>query len=51
MLFAFTSLWYALAQAGWELIVARFLIGFADGNITICRTFVAQGSIDIYLNI
>jgi len=44
LLFSLSSLWYALATTGWELIVTRFLIGFADGNITICRTFVAQAT-------
>eukprot|EP00009_Paramoeba_aestuarina_P005881 CAMPEP_0201517632 /NCGR_PEP_ID=MMETSP0161_2-20130828/8695_1 /ASSEMBLY_ACC=CAM_ASM_000251 /TAXON_ID=180227 /ORGANISM="Neoparamoeba aestuarina, Strain SoJaBio B1-5/56/2" /LENGTH=316 /DNA_ID=CAMNT_0047915185 /DNA_START=143 /DNA_END=1094 /DNA_ORIENTATION=+ len=43
-LFCVASVWYSEAHRGWELIVTRFLIGFADGNITICRTFVTHAT-------
>eukprot|EP00008_Paramoeba_atlantica_P006682 CAMPEP_0201479810 /NCGR_PEP_ID=MMETSP0151_2-20130828/4460_1 /ASSEMBLY_ACC=CAM_ASM_000257 /TAXON_ID=200890 /ORGANISM="Paramoeba atlantica, Strain 621/1 / CCAP 1560/9" /LENGTH=463 /DNA_ID=CAMNT_0047861485 /DNA_START=140 /DNA_END=1529 /DNA_ORIENTATION=- len=44
LLFSVMSLWYAMARNGWEIIVSRFIIGFADGNMTICRAFIAHAT-------
>ena len=44
LLFILASFLYGAAFNKWMVLVARFLIGVGDGNVTLCRTYVSMYS-------